>query len=42
MVAKKINYITKDGYEKLVLELKDYREIKFPAVLERLSEAKAM
>lgn len=42
MVANKINYITKEWYEKLVEELKDYREIKLPAVLERLSEAKAM
>lgn len=42
MVAHKVNYITKEWYEKLLLELKDYREVKLPAVLERLSEAKAM
>jgi len=42
MVAKKVNYITKEGYEKLVAELKDYRQVKLPLVLERLSEAKAM
>ncbi len=42
MVAKKVNYMTKEGYEKLVAELKDYREVKLPLVLERLSEAKAM
>jgi len=42
MVANKINYITKEWYEKLVEELKDYREVKLPTVLERLSEAKAM
>jgi len=42
MVANKVNYITKEWYEKLVEELKNYREVKLPAVLERLSEAKAM
>lgn len=42
MVANKINYITKEWYQKLIEELKDYREVKLPAVLERLSEAKAM
>lgn len=42
MVAKKVNYMTKQGYDKLVAELADYRKVKLPAVLERLSEAKAM
>ncbi len=43
MVKKdKSNYITKEWYEKLVSELKELKEIKLPAVLERLTEAKAM
>lgn len=36
------NYITKEWYAKLLTELKDYREIKLPEILERLSEAKAL
>ncbi|HKL43972.1 MAG TPA: GreA/GreB family elongation factor [Candidatus Absconditabacterales bacterium] len=43
MVKKdRSNYITKEGYEKLVAELKELKEKKLPAVLERLTEAKAM
>lgn len=42
MATNKKNYITKEWYEKLVSDLKDYREVKLPQVLERLSEAKAM
>lgn len=43
MVKKdKTNYITKEWYEKLILELKEFKEVKMPDVLERLSEAKAM
>lgn len=36
------NYLTKEGYEKLVAELKELKDSKMPSVLERLSEAKAM
>lgn len=42
MATKKINYITKEGYDKLITELRDYKEVQLPAVLERLSEAKAL
>ncbi len=43
MVKKdRSNYITKEWYEKLVAELKELKEKKLPAVLERLTEAKAM
>lgn len=43
MIKKdKANYITKEWYEKLVAELKELKDVKMPAVLERLSEAKAM
>lgn len=38
----KKNRLTKKGYEKLVKELKDLKEVKYPKVLERLAEAKAM
>ena len=38
----KTNYITKEWYEKLVAELKDLQSVKLPAVLERLTDAKAM
>ncbi|MFA7298035.1 MAG: GreA/GreB family elongation factor [Candidatus Absconditabacterales bacterium] len=38
----KQNYLTKEGYEKLLQELNELKKIKLPAVLERLGEAKAM
>lgn len=38
----KSNFITKEWYEKLVAERKELKSVKLPAVLERLSEAKAM
>lgn len=38
----KKNYLTKEGYEKLVQELHELKKEKLPAVLERLGEAKAM
>lgn len=36
------NFLTKEGYEKLIRELKELKQEKLPATLERLSEAKAM
>ncbi len=38
----KKNYLTKEWYDALVKELKELKEIKLPAVLERLWEAKAL
>ncbi len=38
----KKNYLTKEGYDKLVQELQELKKVKLPAVLERLGEAKAM
>ena len=42
MPLKKKNLLTKDWYEKLLKELKDLKEVKYPSVIERLAEAKAM
>jgi transcription elongation factor GreA len=42
MKKMKKNYLTKEGYEKLVQELQDLKKVKLPQVLERLGEAKAM
>ncbi|HPC34362.1 MAG TPA: GreA/GreB family elongation factor [Candidatus Absconditabacterales bacterium] len=42
MATKKVNYITKEGYDKLVTELNNYKEVELPAVLERLAEAKTL
>lgn len=39
MVQK--NYLTKEWYEKLVQELHDLKKVKLPAVIERISEARA-
>jgi transcription elongation GreA/GreB family factor len=36
------NFLTREGYEKLIAELQDLKQEKLPQVLERLSEAKAM
>ncbi|MFZ2151194.1 MAG: transcription elongation factor GreA [Candidatus Absconditicoccaceae bacterium] len=41
-MAKKTNYITKEGYASLIKELDDLKKNKLPLVLERLGEAKAM
>lgn len=38
----KTNFLTKEGYEKLVSELHDIKEVKVPKVIERIAEAKAM
>lgn len=38
----KKNYLTKEGYDKLMQELQELKKVKLPAVLERLGEAKAM
>ncbi len=42
MAKKKVNYITKEGFDKLVSELNHYKQVELPATLERLSEAKAL
>lgn len=42
MSKEKKNYLTREWYEKLVKELHELKNIKLPAVLERLAEAKAM
>ncbi len=36
------NFLTREGYEKLIAELQELKQDKLPAVLERLAEAKAM
>lgn len=36
------NFLTREGYEKLIAELQDLKQEQLPAVLERLAEAKAM
>lgn len=36
------NFLTREGYEKLIAELQELKQEKLPQVLERLSEAKAM
>lgn len=35
------NYLTKEWYEKLVQELHDLKKVQLPAVIERISEARA-
>jgi transcription elongation GreA/GreB family factor len=35
------NYLTKEGYEKLLHELNDLKKVQLPAVIERISEARA-
>ncbi len=41
-MSAKINYLTKEGYEKLVQELHNLKKVELPKILERLSDAKAM
>jgi transcription elongation GreA/GreB family factor len=41
-MSTKINYLTKEGYEKLIEELHRLKKVDLPNILERLSEAKAM
>ncbi|MDD3262854.1 MAG: GreA/GreB family elongation factor [Candidatus Absconditabacteria bacterium] len=41
-MSTKINYLTREGYERLVQELHDLKKIELPKILERLSDAKAM
>ncbi|MBB1557457.1 MAG: transcription elongation factor GreA [candidate division SR1 bacterium] len=36
------NFLTREGYDKLINELQELKQEKLPAVLERLAEAKAM
>jgi transcription elongation factor GreA len=38
----KVNYLTKEGYEKLVDELHSLKKIELPKILERLSDARSM
>jgi transcription elongation GreA/GreB family factor len=40
--SQKTNFLTKEGYEKLVKELHEIREVKLPEVIERIADAKAM
>lgn len=41
-MSNKVNYLTKEWYEKLVAELHRIKKVDLPEILERLSEAKAM
>ncbi len=41
-MTTKVNYLTKEGYDKLVQELHNLKKEQLPAVLERLAEAKSM
>lgn len=36
------NFLTREGYEKLVAELQELKQEKLPSILERLADAKAM
>ena len=38
----KTNFLSKEGYEKLVKELHNIKEVEIPKVIERIGEAKAM
>ncbi len=41
-MANKVSYLTKEWYDKLVLELNTLKKEQLPQVLERLAEAKSM
>lgn len=41
-MTAKTNYLTKEGYEKLVQELHNLKKVELPQILERLADAKAM
>lgn len=41
-MSTKINYLTKEWYEKLVEELHTLRKVELPKILERLADAKSM
>ncbi len=41
-MSTKTNYLTKEGYEKLVQELHDLKKVELPKILERLADAKSM
>lgn len=41
-MSTKINYLTKEGYEKLVEELHNLKKVELPKILERLADAKSM
>ena len=41
-MTDKTNYLTREGYDKLVQELHTLKKIELPKVLERLAEAKSM
>lgn len=40
--SQKTNFLSKEGYEKLVKELHNIKEVEIPKVIERIGEAKAM
>ena len=42
LMTTKVNYLTKEGYDKLVQELHVLKKEQLPQVLERLAEAKSM
>ncbi len=41
-MSTKTNYLTKEGYEKLVQELHNLKKVELPKILERLADAKSM
>ena len=41
-MANKVSYLTKEGHDKLVLELSTLKKEELPKVLERLADAKSM
>ncbi|AHB41493.1 hypothetical protein P148_SR1C00001G0703 [candidate division SR1 bacterium RAAC1_SR1_1] len=41
-MSTKINYLTKEGYEKLIEELHRLKKVELPKILERLADAKSM
>lgn len=41
-MSTKINYLTREGYEKLIEELHNLKKSELPKILERLADAKSM
>ncbi len=42
IIKKKKNQLTKEGYDKLIAERNEINEVKMPAILKTIAEAKAM
>lgn len=42
IIKKKKNQLTKEGYDKLIAERNEINDVKMPAILKTIAEAKAM